>query len=198
MAADADETCPGCDPGHFIWIIGNPLTPTLIFLWISRSGPPCPSLRNSSHTQTRHLAHLKCLPLRQSLTTLRNHCLTRKFRISNDSPSRQSSPRFRPMAGAEAPCDGTGDGCGTRLVRCAQHRCAAIRVRCGILRGIGNGFGRGSRELPWIPARLLALTLNSGMRYRMVFRLSCGCPPDGTLSPWIASASRAGICKRFG
>ena len=42
--------------------------------------------------------------------------------------------------------------------------------------------------------RLPALTVSSGMRYRIFFRLSCGCPPDGKLS-WIASASPAGICQ---
>ncbi len=52
----------------------------------------------------------------------------------------------------------------------------------------------GTRERPRIPACLLALTVNSGMRYRIFFRLFCGCPPDGKLS-WIASASRAGICQ---
>jgi hypothetical protein len=47
----------------------------------------------------------------------------------------------------------------------------------------------------WMPACLPALTVNSGMRYRIVFRLSCGCPPDGILSPQTTSASPAGICK---
>ena len=44
-------------------------------------------------------------------------------------------------------------------------------------------------------ACLPALTVSSGMRYRVVFRLSCGCPPDGILSPQITLAYSPGICK---
>ena len=102
--------------------------------------------------------------------------------------------------GGRAEIGRSGKGCmaDPACSSAGSNRRERVGLRCGILAEIGSRFGRGSGELSWVPARLLALTLDSGMRYRMVFRLSCGCPPDGTLSPWIASAPRAGKHERFG
>ena len=55
----------------------------------------------------------------------------------------------------------------------------------------------GLRAASGTRAFLPALTSNSGMRYRKNFRLSRGCPPDGTLSRYSVQVDRIGFKGRF-
>jgi hypothetical protein len=59
--------------------------------------------------------------------------------------------------------------------------------------GLKEGVKASLRTLACLPA----LTTSSGMRYRLVFRLSCGCPPDGTRRSGSHRPHRPGSAKRF-